>query len=107
MEETNAIKVELRIIYRLIECDITARNSPHTDYSRILSILQFDLGLLPSCSMLAFWVLAIRNREPDTSIAGWIADAYERANGAPSFRHVAFPGYKANRNYSPRGRGRR
>jgi hypothetical protein len=107
MEETDWCQAQLRVVYRLIEHDITSGFIPASDYHRVLSILQFDLGLLPGCSMLAFWVLAIRNREAGSSIAGWISEAYHRADGAASFRHVAFPGYKAKRNYTPRGKGKR
>jgi hypothetical protein len=78
-----------------------------SDPDRYLSQLSNSFMYLPSCGMLAFWLVAIRGRPAEETVLSAIWRMYAAAEDGVTFRLVAFPGYKLGRDYAPRGRGHR
>lgn len=106
-DETSWVRTQLRVVKRLIQLH-HQRNplmADNPDY--YLGTLMRELGVVPQCGMLAFWMVALRGRDKaETVNAAWLR-MYTTAEDGVSFRRVAFAGYKANRSYVPRGRGNR
>ena len=106
-EEQSEFSVQLRVVYRLIQLRYNRTPQMAQSPEPYLRTLNHELGCIPGLGMLAFWLMAIRNRPGSPSVMNTLIDMYaDVADGVP-FRRIAFPGYKQSRNYAPRGRGNR
>jgi hypothetical protein len=104
-QETNWVRMHLRIIFRLIQINFHKNplfpNSP----DHYLTQMSNSFMYIPSCGMLAFWLVAIRGRASGEGVLTALLRMYAAAEDDVTFRAVAFPGYKQGRSYVPRGRG--
>jgi hypothetical protein len=106
-DETDWCAIQIRVVYQMIRLEYARNPLMVNAPDHYLSQMSHQLMYVPNLGMLSFWLVAVRGRPPGQSIMQSIWGMYHRAHTANNFRVVAFPGYKANRDYSPRGRGKK